>query len=230
MSKKTLERGEERNKSSYEDQHKWTRWFVSRGLVPRNLLPVEKATKAGSIPTLSLSLNRSLRPVECFFLITRVWCFDFGAFREDLMLWLCLGVLFFALVLNEEVGMLGWLECWWLGVFIASNHFLAIGWHCCRWSHRTVWWCTRHTIVNCPVSATSDDRWGLELLTVEVLCSLTAPDSPVAHRTVRCNLTLQSVFWLLSVRLLHSRPLAKLIAAALSHRIVRWCTGQSDEF
>jgi hypothetical protein len=35
-------------------------------LVQKNLVPIEKATKAGSIPTLSL------RPVECFFLITRV--------------------------------------------------------------------------------------------------------------------------------------------------------------
>jgi hypothetical protein len=46
---------EGRNKSSDEDQHKWTRWFVSRGSVPKNLVPVEEATKAGSIPTLSLS-------------------------------------------------------------------------------------------------------------------------------------------------------------------------------
>jgi fatty acid desaturase len=28
----------------------------------------------------------------------------------------------FALVLNEEVGMLGWLEWWWLGVFIAPTN------------------------------------------------------------------------------------------------------------
>jgi hypothetical protein len=27
----------------------------------------------------------------------------------------------FALVLNEEVAMLGWLEWWWSGVFIAST-------------------------------------------------------------------------------------------------------------
>jgi hypothetical protein len=42
------------NKSS-GDQHKWTRRFVYRGSVPKNLVPVEEATKAGSIPTLSLS-------------------------------------------------------------------------------------------------------------------------------------------------------------------------------
>jgi hypothetical protein len=49
------EREEGRNKSSDEGQHKWTRWFVFWGSVPKNLLPVEEATKAGSIPTFSLS-------------------------------------------------------------------------------------------------------------------------------------------------------------------------------
>jgi hypothetical protein len=38
-----------------EDQHKWTRRFVSSGSVPKNLLPVDEATRAGSISTLSLS-------------------------------------------------------------------------------------------------------------------------------------------------------------------------------
>jgi hypothetical protein len=36
----------------------------------------------------------------------------------------------------------------------------------------------KHT-VHYPVCATSADRWGLEQLTVEVLCLLAAPDSPV---------------------------------------------------
>jgi hypothetical protein len=35
-----------------------------RGSIPKNLIPVEEATKAGSISTLSLSLKRSLRPRE----------------------------------------------------------------------------------------------------------------------------------------------------------------------
>jgi hypothetical protein len=35
-----------------------------RGSVPKNLIPVEEATKAGSISTLSLSLKQSLRPSE----------------------------------------------------------------------------------------------------------------------------------------------------------------------
>jgi hypothetical protein len=35
-----------------------------RGSVPKNLIPVEEATKVGSISTLFLSLKRSLRPSE----------------------------------------------------------------------------------------------------------------------------------------------------------------------
>jgi hypothetical protein len=33
--------------------------------------------------------------------------------------------------------------------------------------------------MHCPVRATSADRWGLERLTVEGLCPLVVPDSPV---------------------------------------------------
>jgi hypothetical protein len=42
--------------------------------------------------------------------LERIECFD------------CVfGVYSFALVLNEKVGKLGWLERWWLGVFIAPT-------------------------------------------------------------------------------------------------------------
>jgi hypothetical protein len=40
---------------------------------------------------------------------------------------LCLGVLCIALVLNEEQWMLGSLEEWWLGVFIAPTTKMAGG-------------------------------------------------------------------------------------------------------
>jgi hypothetical protein len=66
-------------------------------------------------------------------------------------------------------------------VFIASNYFLVVGWLCCWWAYRTVWWCTGYCTVHFPVCATSADRWGLELLTVEVFCLIAAPDSPVAQ-------------------------------------------------
>jgi hypothetical protein len=49
------ERGERRNKSNGEGQHKWTHRFVPEVRFQRNLLPVEDATKDGSISTLSLS-------------------------------------------------------------------------------------------------------------------------------------------------------------------------------
>jgi hypothetical protein len=38
---------------------------------------------------------------------------------------------------------------------------------------------TKHYTVHCPMRATSADRWGLELLTVEVVYPFGAPDSPV---------------------------------------------------
>jgi hypothetical protein len=106
-----------------------------------------------------------------------------------------------------------------VGVIYNPNHYSSC---CCRWAHRTVRWCTGHCTVHCLVSAMSADRWSLELLTVEVFCVLAAPDSPVAHRTVLCDLTLQMTFWHLTVRLFRSRPLAKLTVALLSHRTVRW--------
>jgi hypothetical protein len=55
VSKRSLEREERENKSTSEDQHKWTQRFISRDLVLKNLHPVEEATKSGSISTLSLS-------------------------------------------------------------------------------------------------------------------------------------------------------------------------------
>jgi hypothetical protein len=36
---------------------------------------------------------------------------------------MCLWSVFFALVLNEESGMLGWLEWWWLGGIYSPNHY-----------------------------------------------------------------------------------------------------------
>jgi hypothetical protein len=69
------------------------------------------------------------------------------------------------------------------GVFIAPNHFLAVGCFCCRWAHRTVRWCTRHGTVHCPVRATLAIRYGLEQLTVGIFCIQAASDSSVAHWT-----------------------------------------------
>ena len=45
---------------------------------------------------------------------------------EDLIFSMCLGVNSFALVLNVEFRKLGWIEWWWLGVFIAPTTILAV--------------------------------------------------------------------------------------------------------
>jgi hypothetical protein len=76
---------------------------------------------------------------------------------------LCLGVKSIALVLNAMCGMLGWLEWWWLGVFIALNHQPTVGGDCCRWAHQTVRCATRHCPVRQPCHPTVRV---LELLTV----------------------------------------------------------------
>jgi hypothetical protein len=93
---------------------------------------------------------------------------------------------------------------------------------------------TGHCTVLCPVSSTSADRWGLELLTVEVFYTLAAPDSLVAHQTVWCILTLQTDFWLLLYWPHNSQRStdyvavsvvdcwAKLTVASLAHWTVRW--------
>jgi hypothetical protein len=70
---------------------------------------------------------------------------------------------------------LRWLEWWWLGVFIAPTTILAVAVDGAPDNlvvHRT-WHCSVSS--ECHVSC----RWGLEQLTIEVLCLLTAPDSPV---------------------------------------------------
>jgi hypothetical protein len=116
-----------------------------------------------------------------------------------------------------------------VGGIYSPNHYSS---RYCRWAHRIVRWCTGHSAVQYPVRAMSADHWGLDRLTVEVLCPLAAPDSPMAHRTIRWHTGQSDAFWLGSsdFRLLHcslflrqrSRPLANLIVAPLAHRTVRW--------
>jgi hypothetical protein len=56
---------------------------------------------------------------------------EFGTWRGFDSFDLCLGVSALALVLNEKLRKLGCLEWWWLGVFIALNHHIAVGGGCC---------------------------------------------------------------------------------------------------
>jgi hypothetical protein len=104
------------------------------------------------------------------------------------------------------------------GVFIASNHFLVVGCFCCRWAHRTVRWCTRQGIVHCLVHAISAHRWGLEWLTIGVLCPVVAPDSPVPYRT--CPVRSDFTAWHLT---LHCTLLLSTVDARLP--LLRWLTG-----
>jgi hypothetical protein len=62
IGKETLERGKRTNKSNGNHISGHDDLFY-RGSVPNNLVPVEEATKAGSISTLP-SLKRSVRPSE----------------------------------------------------------------------------------------------------------------------------------------------------------------------
>jgi hypothetical protein len=41
---------------------------------------------------------------------------------------MCVGLNALALLLNVKCWKLGCLEWWWLGVFIALNHHIAVGW------------------------------------------------------------------------------------------------------
>jgi hypothetical protein len=93
-------------------------------------------------------------------------------------------------------------------------------------AHRTVRWCTGYNTVYCSVSATSADRWGLERLTVEVHCALTAPDSPVRSDFA----ALTSYFCTVHLLLFTSVDRwVQLIVALLPHRACPVHTGQSDE-
>jgi hypothetical protein len=46
-----------------------------------------------------------------------------------------------------------------------------------------------HNTVHCPMRVTSNDHWGLELLTIEVVYPFGAPDSPVRSDDAVCLLT-----------------------------------------
>jgi hypothetical protein len=136
---------------------------------------------------------------------------------------MCLGVNAFALVLNVEFKKLGWLEWWWLRGIYSPNHYSS---HCCRWARRTVWWCTEHDTIQCPVRATSVDCWGLERLTVEVLCPLAAPDSPVRSDFAALTSDLRTVHCSSDIAVDHC---AQLVVAPLAHRTCLVHTGQSGE-
>jgi hypothetical protein len=95
------------------------------------------------------SLSQVTSWLSWFWDLERIWSLE-----------LCLRVNVIALVLNEDLRKLGCFEWRWLGIFIASNHFLTVGWLCYRWAHRTV---TVHSPVcatsACPLGFGAVDRW-----------------------------------------------------------------------
>jgi hypothetical protein len=107
---------------------------------------------------------------------------------------MCLWIVFFALVLNVESGKLGWLEWWWLGGIYSPNQHSRRWLFCLSMGTSDSPVRTGHSTVHWPVCATSADRWGLELLTVEVVGPCGALDSPMVHWTVRFDLSSQTVF------------------------------------
>jgi hypothetical protein len=96
---------------------------------------------------------------------------------------MCLGVKSFALAMNVEFRKLGCFEWRWLGDIYSLQPLPSRWLKLLSMAHQTVQWCIGQGTVHCPVRVTSARRWGLERLTVGVLCAVVAPDSSVAHRT-----------------------------------------------
>jgi hypothetical protein len=72
---------------------------------------------------------------------------------------MCLGNVFFALVLSMDSGKLVCIEWWWLGLFIAPTTILAVGWAFYRQEHRTVRCATTQ---HCSVSGACHVSFPLE--------------------------------------------------------------------
>jgi hypothetical protein len=145
--------------------------------------------------------------------VTKWWSW-FWDLERILIYWMCLGVKYFALVLNIEFRTLGWLWMRWLGVFIAPNHFLAIGKVCWRWAHRTVRWRTGRSLSGAHHVSASVRVWSYWSLELFVF---------LLHRTVQWPLTLRSDFCTTLFDTVHlsSRLLAR------RESLLCWLTGQS---
>jgi hypothetical protein len=127
------------------------------------------------------------------------------------MLWMCLGVFGFALAMNMEFIIL-WCH-WrrWLGVFIASNNFLAVGCFCWRWSY----WID---IIHCSVRAMSARLLGFGAVDhwnpLSFSCTGQFGGTP----------DMSVVFWLSALTSdLHCSLLQSTIGARLP--LLRWLTG-----
>jgi hypothetical protein len=129
---------------------------------------------------------------------------------------MCLWVNAIALVLNENLRKLGCQWMRWLGVFIASNHFLVVGWVCWRWAHRTVWWftgqhCSLSGARHVSASAGVWSCWPLE------------PFVLLLHLTVRCHTGQSGDLWLLCGTVHHCSLLQSTVG--VQWPLLRWLTG-----
>jgi hypothetical protein len=152
---------------------------------------------------------------------------------------MCLWNELFALVLSVESGKLGCIEWWWLEVFITPTTILVVG--CSFLLTNTPEWAggrgpppgrkdlphtpgaprTRH----CSMSSACNVSRPLES-TVGFVYPCGAPDSPVAHRIVRCDLTLLTVselLMLLTVAVAWQSTIGEDDRWSWAHRTVR-CT------
>jgi hypothetical protein len=86
-----------------------------------------------------------------------------------------------------------------VGVFIAPTTILPIGCSFLSTVAPDSLVRTGHPTIHCLVPATLADCRGLEQSTVEFVCPCGAPDSPVAHRIVQCDLTSLTVSDLLTL-------------------------------
>jgi hypothetical protein len=128
--------------------------------------------------------------------------------EDQMALNVSFGVYSLLLYWMKRVRCLDGLNAGGWGIFIAPTTILVIGWLLCRWAHLTplftVRWVPRQPTV---------EVWSCWPLKTSVL---------LVHPTVWCDLTLQTVFWPLTVRLRSSRPLAKLTVSPWYHRRVQW--------
>jgi hypothetical protein len=107
--------------------------------------------------------------------------------------------------MSEKLGCLEW---WWLGVFIALNHHIAVGEVVCRWAHRTVRCATGYCPVHQPrhptvrvmkiltVGALTSCRTGQSGAAPDRCCSLSGVPLTLALTSAR---TVHSLFTLLQM-------------------------------
>jgi hypothetical protein len=115
------------------------------------------------------------------------------------------------------------------GVFIASNHFLAVGCFCWRWAHRTVRWRTRHVLFTVQCAPRQHAHWGLECSIVGTVCPVAAPDSLVLHQTCAVRSDFSALSSNVHCSLLADDCWRQVTIAPLAHRTCPMHTGQSDE-